>query len=82
MSLAGQVTQNHLRGGRRHGHPIKAASTAVLCRVFSVVQGTQEADRENEGILERRGGFGCAQADGEPPDERDAGREGGAGWLM
>lgn len=47
----------------------------------------QEAERENEGILGQRGGFGCAQADGKPPDERNAGwgerrRKGGAGWLM
>ena len=38
MSPVGQAVRNHEGGGRRCGHPIKAARTAALCWVFSIVQ--------------------------------------------
>ena len=41
-------------------------------------------ERKEKGILERQGGFGCTQADGEPHDERNARRKHprrkGGGW--
>ena len=39
------------------------------------VRAAQEDERKEKGILERQGGFGCTQADGEPHDERNARRE-------
>lgn len=52
MPPAGQAGRNNPGGGRRHGHPIKAARTAALCRVFSVVQGK---DRPYRGTVPEGG---------------------------
>lgn len=46
MSPVGQAVRNHEGGGRRCGHPIKAARTAALCWVFSIVQ---RKDRPSRG---------------------------------
>ncbi len=60
MPPAGQAGRNNPGGGRRHGHPIKAAGTAALCRVFSVVP------RKGQAIPRDGSGGRHRQAPGKP----------------